>query len=169
MCSTKCSDYNLDTSINQYSCVACGDESINIDIRSNYDQIEKSCTCNNPQRLEKKSDLIPVSTRRLVEFYDSNSSLPIIKHCLQCPFGKAVIDKNIIISADFPFHTTVGVKYKPDPYTCASCPDPNMFFDKTSLYICHHFYFCLSLAISHFQQSSVKALVLDTENFHRYL
>ena len=136
MCSTKCSDYNLDTSINQYSCVACGDESINIDIRSNYDQIEKSCTCNNPQRLEKKSDLIPVSTRRLVEFYDSNSSLPIIKHCLQCPFGKAVIDKNIIISADFPFHTTVGVKYKPDPYTCASCPDPNMFFDKSYNCIC---------------------------------
>ena len=47
------SDYNLDTSINQYSCVVCGDESLNLHIRSNYDQIEKSCTCNNPQRLEK--------------------------------------------------------------------------------------------------------------------
>lgn len=129
-CSIACSEQLLAPSTDQTSCVKCGDDSVGeVTTRSMYDQERKDCMCSNPPRDPESK--YHVMTRRLQEIYDTTTGLPIRKDCIQCPRGTAVITDELIDYGSSKYHITAGAKYEPDPYICASCPDPdNMYFNK---------------------------------------
>ena len=61
-------------------------------------------------------------TYKLEERYNltgTGGTLQTWKECVQCPSGQAVIGADL---------TTMGRVYTADKYSCASCPDPNMYF-----------------------------------------
>jgi meckelin len=113
-CSTSCRDQSLATSLDQLHCAPCGS-------KSSYDISTGDCIC-------------PLEHRR-VEIYDANQTVPAEHDCLACPTGTAVIDEAILAPGQR-YHVTAGASFKPDPYTCAHCPDSDMMFDDELNCVC---------------------------------
>lgn len=99
-------------------CAACvGD-------KSSFDSTEKDCKCTQPGTVETvfgDSSNKAVVTYRLNELYNETN---IWKECIRCPAGTAVITNDQV--NDGSTKDTAGMKYVPDKYTCAECPDSNM-------------------------------------------
>ena len=125
-CLTTCHDFGQAVSFAGNHCVECGTGSV-------YDIQSYECTCSNP--LKQASSNTPVSTRRLVEIYTDINSTPSSKNCIPCPRGTAIMSADLYAD-DESYFQTAGMKYIADPYKCASCPDPNMFFDTDYNCVC---------------------------------
>ena len=129
-CSSYCYEQSLAVSLDGKICVSCEaikeDEVTNTNYGSLYDFEIRDCNCQNPNKL--KSSGHQVSTRRLVEVYDEDSGMATYKICLPCPYGTAVITRDLYSDGN-QFLFTAGEKYVADAYFCAPCPDLNMFFD----------------------------------------
>eukprot|EP00559_Dactyliosolen_fragilissimus_P005644 CAMPEP_0184870910 /NCGR_PEP_ID=MMETSP0580-20130426/39207_1 /TAXON_ID=1118495 /ORGANISM="Dactyliosolen fragilissimus" /LENGTH=275 /DNA_ID=CAMNT_0027373279 /DNA_START=237 /DNA_END=1064 /DNA_ORIENTATION=+ len=94
-----------------------------------------SCSCGNPAFVENPDGTF-VLNKRLVEFYDGQSGLPIYQTCVECPLGTAVISESVIhkngnIDQSNLKYSTAGATFILDPFSCVPCPDPNMYFDKS--------------------------------------
>jgi meckelin len=126
-CSSDCSLASRVASFDQSQCVPC---SVEEDRKQHYgspifDANSNECKCRNPPKLLPTGE--HVITQRLVELYDEDSGLPLHFVCLRCPKGTAAITKDLF--DDGSFFSTAGAVFTADPTTCASCPDPRMFFD----------------------------------------
>ena len=129
LCSSECSLQTLASSKDQKSCIPCGgDDSAleHADGSISYDVNFKDCVCNNPVPLAPAN--IPIRNQKVVELYSKETGEPLRKECVPCPKGTAVISQNLIQEGENTFYTA-GARFDPDPYTCATCPDPNMLFD----------------------------------------
>lgn len=151
-CSTRCEDDEMAVSRDQRVCVPCSNTDQNSTYESSaYDATSSDCTCNNPTK--GLSTRNKVATRKLLEIYDS-SGLPTRKDCLRCPEGMAVITDNLIEDGQ-QFFVTAGRRYMADPYSCVSCPDPQMYFDTNFSCVCTDGYFLTGEA-SVSEQSCIK-------------
>ena len=103
------------------SCASCLNLNNN-DNRNSYSSTDGDCACVQPGTSDSTGGVI---TYKLAEAYNvsAGNAMQTWKECVQCPSGQAVIDADL---------TTMGRVYTADKYTCATCPDPNMFFTNTS-------------------------------------
>eukprot|EP00804_Cyclotella_cryptica_P009607 CCRYP_006304-RC/>CCRYP_006304-RC protein AED:0.04 eAED:0.04 QI:1898/0.4/0.66/1/0.6/0.66/6/31/1047 len=127
VCSSECVSSSRVASFDQSQCVPC---SIEGDTKQHYgfpsfDANSNECKCENPPKSLPSGER--VITYRLVEIYDTDSGLPIHYDCLRCPKGTAVITEDLYDNGSF--FSTAGALFIADDTTCASCPDPHMYFD----------------------------------------
>ena len=125
-CGLDCSDQLKSSSLDKSSCVSCHNS-------STFDLDSKDCTCHNPLKI--MNDASPVSTKKVVEMYDSINGLPVSKGCYQWPKRTAVITFDVLGGEQL--HSTAGEIYGNDPYTCARCPDESMYFNKGYECVCN--------------------------------
>jgi len=132
-CSQSCQTLEEAVSIDGTQCVSCGVGSI-------YDSMSGDCVCSNPRKSTATNT--PISTSRLIEIYanDILSIGSISKSCAPCSRGTAVISAFLYEGEEGNRYQTAGMTYIADPNTCASCPDPNMFFDTDYNCVCESGY-----------------------------
>lgn len=106
-CFTSCKKQSLAVSLDKLHCVPCGDQ-------STYDDSTGECVCPNGWKL--------------VEKYNSTSSVPIRHECVACRAGATVI-REAQLDPGQHYHVSAGETFTPDPFVCAACPDPEMEFD----------------------------------------
>ena len=99
---------------------------------STYDIDKRTCSCSNPMATEQPTGQM-VFTKRLVPIYhhDDDGMVTVLRHeCHLCPPGLAVITDEVIQTRTSRyFYSTAGIMLQANPYICASCPDPLMYFD----------------------------------------
>jgi hypothetical protein len=122
-CSKACKNLAQGVSLSGKMCAACGMGSV-------YEPQTGDCTCPNPRKAASSNT--PIETKKLIEVYSNNS---VTKGCITCSRGTAVISAFLLEEKEDNFQT-VGMTYLADPTLCASCPDPNMFFDTDYNCVC---------------------------------
>ncbi|GMI00340.1 hypothetical protein TrST_g3137 [Triparma strigata] len=132
-CSATCKDQGRSVASDGTSCASCFDVLDPAGNRNAYDTTDNDCKCTQPGTVDSSSAVISYKLQEMTNYTTSPSAVLKWKDCVQCESGKAVITSDVLTDGRAT-HLTAGVEYPVDKYTCASCPDDNMFFD--SQYAC---------------------------------